>query len=283
MFVIMGATGRVGGAALAALRARGVPVRAVARDPSGAARPGVEIARADASDEASLVAAFAGAEAAFVMLVPPPGATDVLAESRVLAGNIGAAVRASGVRHVVALSAIGAHLAEGTGIVRALHDFEVAVAAGAPSLVLLRPGNFMENWIAMLPVARDAGVLPSGLLPLDRKSEVVSAVDVGRVAAELLFDPAPGTRIVNLLGPVEYSACDAAAAVSKLLGRQIPAVPSSRQESIEGMRAAGLGVDYAEKLADLNDAINAGRLYLPQDDGELRRGTIGMEEALAAS
>jgi uncharacterized protein YbjT (DUF2867 family) len=138
----------------------------------------------------------------------------------------------------------------------------------------------MENWAAMLPAAREAGVLPSAKLPLDAPSETVSAADVGHTAAVLLLEPRPGTRIVNLAGPAEYSAVDAAAILSKLLGKPVTAVPSSRAEVIAGLQAAGAGADYAEKLADLYDAINAGRMGFPPGSGETRRGSITLEDVL---
>ena len=283
MLAIMGATGQTGGAALAELKRRGLTVRAITRDPARAAAlagQDIEIVRGDAADAASLAAAFAGATAAYVMLAPPLQAADVLAESRTAARAIAAAVRDAGVPHVVALSSVGAHLAEGNGIVRALHDFEAALAGAAPSITFLRPGYFMENWAAMLPVTREAGVLPSALLPLDVASETVSARDVGRTAAELLFDPRLGTRIVDLAGPAEYSPVDAAAILTKLLGRTVSAVPSSREETVAGLLAAGIGTDYAARLADLNDAINAGRMGFPPGSGEMRRGTVTLDEAL---
>ena len=280
MFVIMGATGQVGGAALDALKRRDARVRAVARDPSRAAHLGVGTVRGEASDAASLAAAFAGAEAAFVMLVPPPQAADVLAEARAIARAIADAVRSARVPHLVALSSAGAHLAQGNGVVQALHDFEEALAGAAPSIVFLRPGNFMENWAAVLPAAQDAGVLPSALMPLDARRDTVSVEDVGRTVADLLFEPRPGARIVNLVGPAEYSPADAAAILSKLLGKEVAAVPSSREETVAGLLAAGLGVDYANRLADLNDAINAGRMELPVGIGEMRRGSVTLEAAL---
>eukprot|EP01034_Spumella_vulgaris_P007700 gene7700-9809_t len=123
----MGASGQVGGAAVEALKQRGKTVRAVSRDPARLAGLGVEAVRADAGDATTLATALRGAEAAFVMLVPPPQATDVLAEAKVLANSIAAAVRAAGVPHVVALSSVGAHLGEGNGVVRALYDFEAAL------------------------------------------------------------------------------------------------------------------------------------------------------------
>lgn len=283
MFVIMGATGQAGGALLQVLKQRqAIPqatVRAIARDPARAAHLGVEVVRGEASDSASLATAFTGAEAAFVMLVPPPLATDVLAESRAIARAIAAAVRAARVPHVVALSSVGAQLATGNGIVQALHDFEVALAGAAPSIVFLRPGYFMENWAPMLPAAQ-AGVLPSAQQPLDARNEIVSAHDVGRTAADLLFEPRPGMRIVNLAGPAQYSPVDAAAILSKLLGKTVSAVPSSREETIAGLVAAGMGADYAAKLADLDDAANEGRMGFAPGSGEVRRGTVTLEQVL---
>lgn len=280
MFVIMGGTGQVGGAVLEALKKRGATVRAVSRDPARAQGLGVEVVRGDALDTAGLAAAFRGAEAVFVVQVPPTQAKDVLAEADAASRSIAAAVRSARVPHVVALSSIGAHLPEGSGIVRALHDFEVALAGAAPSIVFVRPGEFMENWAAMLPAAQEAAVLPSAKVPLEGRSESVSALDVGRTAAELLFDPRPGTRIVNVVGPAEYSALDAAEILSRLLAKTVTAVPSSREETVAGLVAAGLGVDYAEKLADLDEAFNAGRLGFPADSGEMRRGSVTLEAVL---
>lgn len=280
MFVVMGATGQAGGAVLETLKRRGAKVRAVARDPARAGGLGVEVVRGEASDAASLAAAFKGAEAVFAMLVPPPQAADVLAESRAIARAIAAAVRAAKVPHLVALSSVGAQLASGNGIVAALHGFEAALAGAAPSMVFLRPGYFMENWAAVLPAARDAGVLPSAQKPLDARGEIVSARDVGRTAAELLFEKRPGVRIVYLAGPAEYSPVDAAAILSKLLGKPVSAVPMSREEAIAGLVAAGLGADYAAKLADLDDAANEGRIGFPTGGGEVRRGTVTLEQAL---
>lgn len=283
MLVMMGTTGQVGGAALEALKPRGVQVRTIAREPGRArhlAGPGIEIVRGEATDTASLAAAFQGAEAAFVMLVPSLQAADVLAESRAAVQSIASAIRTAGVPHVVALSSAGAHLAEGNGIVQTLHDFEQGLAGTAPSLVFLRPGDFMENWAAMLPAAREAGVLPSAKLPLDAVGETVSAIDVGRTVAELLLDPRPGTRIVNLMGPKEYSPADAAAVLSQLLGKPVTAVPSSRDETIAALQASGASADYAAKLADLTDAVNAGRMDVGAGEGEMRRGSVTLQEVL---
>lgn len=47
-----------------------------------------------------------------------------------------------------------------------------------------------------------------------------------------------------------------------------------------GLVAAGLGADYAEKVADLDEAFNAGRLGFSPGSGEMRRGTVTLEDVL---
>jgi NAD(P)H dehydrogenase (quinone) len=283
MIVVMGATGQTGGAVLKTLKERGVAVRAVSRDPTRAASVlggDVELVRGDPSDEASLAAAFEGAEAAYVMAPPRMDATDVLAEGRATARAIAGAVAAARVPHVVMLSSAGAHLAEGSGIVRTLHDLEAALRGAAPSLALLRAADFMENWAPMLTVAREAGVLPSARMPLDAKGESVSALDVGRTAAELLLEPRPGTRIVNIVAPHEYSPVDAAAILSRLLARPVAAVPADPAESEAALQAAGASADFARLMSELYASANVGRVGFEAGVGETRRGKVTLEQVL---
>src|SRR4029077_3010520 len=68
MILITGATGTVGGEVVRRLSAAGVPVRAVSRRPDAAAPlPWVEYVRGDFDDLASMRAACAGADRAFLL------------------------------------------------------------------------------------------------------------------------------------------------------------------------------------------------------------------------
>jgi uncharacterized protein YbjT (DUF2867 family) len=283
MIVVMGATGQTGGATLKALQGRGLALRAISRDPARAAGilgRNVEVVRGDPSDGASLAAAFKGAEAAYVMAPPRMDAADVLAEGRATAHAIAGAVAAARVPHVVALSSSGAHLAEGSGIVRSLHDLETALQDATPSLVLLRAADFMENWAPMLPVAREMGVLPSARMPLDAKGESVSALDVGRTAAALLLEPKPGTRIVNIVAAHDSSPVDAAAILSRLLARPVAAVPADPAEGEAALRAQGASADFARLIGELYAAVNAGTMGFEAGVGETRRGKVTLEQVL---
>lgn len=233
MFAIMGATGQTGGAALATALAAGHATRAIVREPNRAtalADKGAVLAKADLDDIEALTAAFAGADAVYVLNPVPLAAEDVFAAAAKNGTAIAQAIRRAGVPHVVALSSSGADRPEGTGIVRALYDFEQALRGAAPSLTFIRATEFMENWGSVLGVAAEHGILPSMRQPLDAAGETVSAVDVGRQAAAELSRPHAGERIVNLKGPAEYSPEDAAQALTELLGKPIAAVPTPREE-----------------------------------------------------
>jgi uncharacterized protein YbjT (DUF2867 family) len=56
----------------------------------------------------------------------------------------------------------------------------------------------MENAAWDLASARDTGVIPSFLQPLERRIPMVATADVGRVAAELLQERWQGHRVVEL-------------------------------------------------------------------------------------
>ena len=239
----------------------------------------MEVAAADPADSSGLRAAFVGAQAVYVMLPNFPQAEDALAGSRMAAQAIADAVREARVPRVVALSSGGAHLDEGTGMIRTLYDFEKALRGSAASITFLRAADFMENWAPALPVARGEGVLPSGRMPLDRPAETVSTEDVGRTAATLMLDGVTGERIVNLFGPQDYSPLDAAAVLSRLLDRQVTAVPSSRDDTVAALLAMGSSSDYAEKVAQITDGLNAGRIFF-EPVGETRRGDVTLERAL---
>ena len=98
MFAILGATGKAGGATDRALRQRGLPVRAIVRDPTKAAdlaAMGCEIAIADLRDGAALAKAIAGAQAVQVIVPINPKAEDMALEMRAMIDTIAAVLVAA--------------------------------------------------------------------------------------------------------------------------------------------------------------------------------------------
>src|SRR5258708_31633487 len=71
MYLVMGITGKVGGATARHLLKQGKEVRALVRDPEKAAKwadQGVELVEGDWNDSTAIAAALKGVEGAFVML-----------------------------------------------------------------------------------------------------------------------------------------------------------------------------------------------------------------------
>ncbi len=283
MFAIMGATGNTGKAAVAELVRRGAKVRALTRDRAKASHlnsSGVDIAAADPRNAASLAEAFAGAEAAYVLIPALVQARDLIREAKAIAEAVAQAIEMAGLSNVVALSSGGSHLTKGTGAIRTLHDFEAALRRTKASITYIRASDFMENWAYAIPIARENGVLPSGREPLDGPMQTVSTMDIGRLAAECLLDPHEGERIINLLGPKDYSPRRIAEALGSILGKPVEAVPIPRDELLPALADGGFGADYAERVVELYDALNSGLISFEPEVGETRRGATTITDAL---
>ena len=127
MFLVMGITGKVGGATAEHLLAHGKEVRALVRNREKAsswASRGVELVDGDWNDSAAIERALKGVEGAFVMLpavwTPSP---DHKEAKSVIANYVEALTKAAPPR-LVALSSMGANRTSGLGMITALSLLE---------------------------------------------------------------------------------------------------------------------------------------------------------------
>ena len=152
-------------------------VRALGRDEgrlAGLAAAGAEVRTGDVSDAGFLAEAFRGADAVYTLIPVDARADDFHAAQAQVGTAIVKALAEAGVKHVVALSSIGAELPSGTGVLAALHAQEERLRSltGA-NVLLLRPGSFFENFEAMKGLIEAAGDprrsgRPRRVLPHDR-------------------------------------------------------------------------------------------------------------------
>ena len=289
MIAIVGATGKAGRATVRTLLARGVPVRAVVRDANKAAElaaAGCELAVAELGDRAALAAAFRGADAAQVIVpVVPRGDSYALMTATI--DTLAAALAEARTPRVLAISDYGAHLTEDTGVTSIFHHLETRLGALDAAVTFLRSAEHMQNWARQLRFAAERGSLPTMHHPLTKRFPTVSAADVGVIAGELLASSDGGAqrarpRVVHVEGPRRYSALDVAAALGKILGREVVAGELPRAEWRAMLIAGGIGERYADLVVSLFDVHNAGRIDVEPGVGELRRGTTELVDALAA-
>lgn len=173
-------------------------------------------------------------------------------------------------------------MAKGTGAIRTLHGFEAALRQTTASITYIRASDFMENWAYAIPAAREEGVLPSGRRPLDAPMLTVSAADVGRLAADCLLEKWHGERIINLLGPEDYSPKQIAAALGSILHKHVQAVEIPREQLLPALMDGGFSADYAGRVVELYDWLNGAPVAFEPGVGQTRRGVTTVTEAFRA-
>jgi NAD(P)H dehydrogenase (quinone) len=271
-FSVLGVTGQVGGAAARALLSRGHTVRAVTRTAVAAASwqaLGADVAVADLGDRQTLATAFAGVNGVFIMTPPYTEAPDMFAAHNRAIENLCAAVTAAGVPYVVLLSSIGAQHSSGLGAIKKNRDLEQALDALPVPAVTLRAGWFMENYRGQIRAARESGVLPSMLDPLDLAVPMVATEDVGQLAADVLQREPNGKYVVEVAHPRAYSTNDAARSMTSIVGRPVTAVVIPRDDRPGVYRSWGLSEGSAREMSAMVDGFNSG--WIRFEGGEVER------------
>ena len=282
MFAVSGATGQVGGAVAEALLDAGLPVRAIVRSAAKGRwwqALGCEIALVpDVTDVAAQVRAFSGAQAVFVINPPNYDPEPDFPDTHAAASASAQALDAVRPQRTVLLSSIGAQV-QRFNLLNNAGIFEATFGELDLPVTMLRPAWFMENAAADLDMAR-GGSIDSCLQPLDHAIDMVSVLDIGRTAAELLQDLTTACRVVELAGPGRYSANDVATGFAKAFDRPVTtkAIPRSNWESL--FRSQGMQ-HPAARIAML-DGFNADWIGFECGAIEHRVGTTSLDDVLLA-
>jgi uncharacterized protein YbjT (DUF2867 family) len=280
MYVIAGVTGHVGGVCASSLLARKKPVTVIVRDAKKGeswAKKGAKVAVGTLDDEAFLAATLKGAEGFFVLLPPNFAAPDFFGAQRATSDHIAAAVKASGIKHVVMLSSVGADLAEGNGPIRGLHYLENKLRAAGTKLSALRPGYFQENVDNAKAPAQQAGIFPNFMASADYPVPMIATKDIGELAAELLLGGAK-SEVVDLHGP-SYTIRQVAELLGKKLGKALKVVDIPAAGHVEAMTKAGFPESAAKVFAEMYAGFAKG-IITPKGD-RLVQGKTTLEETLA--
>ena len=231
MYVITGVTGKVGGAAARALLAGGHSVRAVVRNPDKGQvwrNRGCEVAVATIEDRASLSVAFQRAEAVFVLVPPNFDPSVEFSEAREIGKALHSALAAARPKRVIYLSTIGAQARE-MNLLTQHSIIEKAIGDLPIPITFLRPAWFMENCRWDVAPARETGVVPSFLQPLDKPVPMVATADIGKLAAGLLQEKWEGHRVTELEGPTRVTPNQIATTLAKLLAKPVRMIVVPRE------------------------------------------------------
>jgi uncharacterized protein YbjT (DUF2867 family) len=260
---VTGATGRLGGRVARLLAAAGVEQRLVVRTPARApVLPGSTVARASYDDGDAVRRALDGLEV--VLMVSASESEHRLDEHRAFVD----AAAAAGVRHLVYVSFFGAAPDATFTLARDHHVTEQHVEQSGMAWTFLRD-NLYSDFFPLL--AGEDGVIrgPAG----DGRVSAVAQDDIAASATSVLVDPAAHVgRTYSLTGPEALTLTEAAATMSRVLGRDVAFEDETVEEAYASRASYGAPGWQLDAWVSTYTAIAAGELAAVTDDVELLTG-----------
>lgn len=222
---------------------------------------GAKAAIGSVSDVDFLTKTFAGADAVYAMVPPNFGAGSWKKYIAGIGENYAAAIKASGVKNVVTLSSIGAHMPDGCGPVSGLYFVEKALnALDGVNVKHLRPGFFYLNFFSQIGMVKNMGIM-GGNYGENAQLILVHPLDIADVAAEELLGLNFRGKTVRYIASDERSTNEVAAILGKAIGKpEIPWLNFKDEDTLGGMLQAGVPEEIAKNYTEMGGAIRSGEM-----------------------
>jgi uncharacterized protein YbjT (DUF2867 family) len=231
-------------------------------------------------DTAFLADTFRGANAVFLMeAIRPQSFFDptfnIINTYTEIATSYKEAVVQSGVNNVIHLSSIGAHTAEGNGVL-CMHHYAERILNELPSDVsikFMRPVGFYTNLFRSLQTVTEQGAFISNYGG-DKKEPWVSPLDIADAIAEEMQKPFIG-RTVRYLASDEVSPNEIAKVLGDAIGKpDLKWLAISDGELLNRMLSAGMNPSIAKGFVEMQAAQGSGVLYEDYYRNKPRMGKI---------
>ena len=246
MILVTGATGLSGGLLVRLLSARGIPVRALVRNPARAealsSLPNVEIVVGDMAHPDTLSGPLRGVDRA--MLISSSDATMLEVQS-----NFIDTAKAAGVQHVVKLSGIMPEVDSPFRFARMHGEIEQKLERSGIAYTHLRAGEFMHSYFRQVPAIVAKGAL---FLPMeDARIASIDVPDIAEAAVVVLTTAGHEGKIYPLTGPEALTMTEVAGKLSTATGKAISYVNVPPDQARQTQLDAGMPQYRADALAEL--------------------------------
>jgi len=213
-------------------------------------------------DVVFLTKTFNGADAVYTMVPPHFGARNWKQYIALIGKNYADAIKSSGVRNVVNLSSIGAHMEEGAGPVSGLHFVEKYLNDLENVNVLhLRAGIFYLNYLSNIGMIKEMGII-GGNYGKKTNLVLVHPDDIAEVAAEELQELSFKGKYIRYVASDEKTAGELASTLGKAIGKPtLQWVEFKDEETMAGMLQAGLPEEIASNYTEMGAASRSGEIF----------------------
>ncbi|CCH52866.1 NmrA family protein [Fibrisoma limi BUZ 3] len=277
MHILLGGTGRVGSVVAQTLLERGESVTIITSKPDKIdewQRREANVAVVNVLHTQALHEVLKTGNRLFLLNPPAAPSTDTAAEERKTLTSILRALDGSGIEKVVAQSTYGAQPGDRVGDLGVLYEMEQALQNMQVPVSILRAAYFMSNWDMALQTARQDGVVHT-FFPTDLKLPMVSPLDIGQVAADLMMEPLSQTGLHYVEGPELYSSTDVANAFANVLEKPVTAIETPPAHWITALTSVGFSQPAAESMAAMTEIVRNQAYELPTSP---IRGSITLKE-----
>lgn len=261
-YVITGSLGNIGKPLAAQLSEEGHSVTVISKNTER--KQAIEAIGATAAigtleDTGFLTDTFRGADAVFTMVPPTCSGNDWKAWIGGIGQKYVTAIKAAGVKHVVNLSSIGAHMIDRCGPVSGLSQVEIVMDNMVGVNVLhLRAGYFYTNFLNTIGQIRNHGIISGNYGP-DTRMVLVHPTDIADIAARALKDESYLGRGFRYIASDEKTPAEIVAMIGKAIDRSdLKWVERSDKEEMEDLLAVGFSEETARNYTEMGAALRTG-------------------------
>ena len=222
---------------------------------------GAKAAIGSVSDLAFVTDTFKGADAVYTMVPPTFSASNWKQHIAGIGKIYAQAIAAAGVKNVVNLSSIGAHMPDGCGPVSGLYQVEQALnALKGVNVKHLRPGFFFYNFFANIGMIKHMGII-GGNYGEGTRLVVADTNDIADVAAEELLHLSFEGKSVKYIVSDEKTTDEVASIFGKAIGKpDLKWLNFTDADTIGGMLQNGVPEDVAKNYAEMGAAMRSGEM-----------------------
>ena len=264
-YVITGGAGHISKPVVEKLLAGGHLVTVIGRNAENLKElvaKGATAAVGSVDDIKFLTKTFQGADAVYTMIPPNMAAPDWKSWIGQTGANYAQAIKNAGVKYVVNLSSIGAHMAEGAGPVSGLYRAEQALnALKDVNIKHLRPSYFFNNLLGNAGMVKQMNIIGSNFGGKNFKMVLVDTNDIAEAAVEELLTLNFRGNSIRYIASDERDINEVAKILGVAVGKpELPWVVFSNEQAYEGMIQAGLPQEVAKNYAEMGNALNTGTM-----------------------